>query len=73
MDSKVRTYQFALKIINFIDKLQNDMSTQIIAKQLFNVCDINHIFIDLAIFFHIHNKVSFRFHQAHIELIKMVK
>jgi four helix bundle protein len=34
MDSKTRTYQFALKIINFIDKLPNNMSTQIITKQL---------------------------------------
>ena len=34
MDSKTRTYQFALKIIGFIDSLPNDMSTQIIAKQL---------------------------------------
>ena len=34
MDSKVRTYQFALRIIDFIDHLPNDMSTHIIAKQL---------------------------------------
>jgi len=34
MDSKVRAYQFALKIIAFIDSLQGDMSAQIIAKQL---------------------------------------
>jgi four helix bundle protein len=34
MDSKTRTYQFALKIINFIDELPNNMSTQIITKQL---------------------------------------
>ena len=34
MDSKSRAYQFALKMIGFIDKLPNDMSTQIIAKQL---------------------------------------
>ena len=34
MDSKIRTYQFALKTIGFIDKLPKDMSTQIIAKQL---------------------------------------
>ena len=34
MDSKTRSYQFALKIIEFIDKLPHDMSTQIIAKQL---------------------------------------
>jgi len=34
MDSKTRSYQFALKIIGFIDKLPRDMSTQIIAKQL---------------------------------------
>lgn len=34
MDSETRTYQFALKIIKFIDKLPQDTSTQIIAKQL---------------------------------------
>jgi four helix bundle protein len=34
MDSKTRAYQFALKIIRFIDKLPNDMSTKIIARQL---------------------------------------
>ena len=34
MDSKTRTYQFALKTIKFIDKLPRDTSTQIIAKQL---------------------------------------
>jgi len=34
MDSKTRSYQFALRIIGFIDKLPRDMSTQIIAKQL---------------------------------------
>jgi len=34
MDSKNRSYKFSLKIIELIDKLPNDMSTQIIAKQL---------------------------------------
>ena len=34
MDSKTRAYQFALKVINFIDNLPRDMSTQIIARQL---------------------------------------
>lgn len=34
MDSKTRAYQFALKIIGFIDKLPKDMSTPILAKQL---------------------------------------
>ena len=34
MDSKTRTYQFSLKIIEFINKLPKEMSTQIIAKQL---------------------------------------
>jgi four helix bundle protein len=34
MHSKTRTYQFALKIINFIDKLPNNISTQVITKQL---------------------------------------
>lgn len=34
MDSKMRTYQFALKIIDFIDKAPNNMSTQIINRQL---------------------------------------
>jgi four helix bundle protein len=34
MDSKTRAYKFALKIIELIDKLPRDMSTQVIAKQL---------------------------------------
>jgi four helix bundle protein len=34
MDSKTRTYEFSLKIIKFIDRLPNDMSTGIIARQL---------------------------------------
>ncbi|MGE4357346.1 MAG: four helix bundle protein [Candidatus Omnitrophota bacterium] len=34
MDSKTRAYQFALRIIKFIDILPRDASTQIIAKQL---------------------------------------
>ena len=34
MDSRIRTYQFALKIIGFIDKLPNDMSIQVVARQL---------------------------------------
>ncbi|MEW6170483.1 MAG: four helix bundle protein [Candidatus Omnitrophota bacterium] len=34
IDSKRRTYDFALKIIGFIDKLPRDISSQIIAKQL---------------------------------------
>lgn len=34
MDSKARSYQFALKIIRFIDNLPKDMSTNVIAKQL---------------------------------------
>jgi len=34
MDSKTRAYQFSLNIINFIDKLPKEMSTQVIAKQL---------------------------------------
>lgn len=34
MDSKTKTYQFALKIIRFIDSLPNDISTKIIARQL---------------------------------------
>lgn len=34
MDSKTRTYQFALKIIDFINHLPNDLSTRTIAKQL---------------------------------------
>jgi len=34
MDSKTRAYQFALKIIGFIDTLPKDMSTQTIARQL---------------------------------------
>jgi len=34
MNSKIRTYQYALKIIHFIDSLPKDMSTKIIASQL---------------------------------------
>ena len=34
MNSKTRTYQYALKIICFIDNLPTDISTNIIAKQL---------------------------------------
>ena len=34
MGSEKKSYQFALKIIGFIDRLPRDMSTQIIAKQL---------------------------------------
>ena len=34
MDSKNRSYQFALKTIKLIDKLPNDVATQTIAKQL---------------------------------------
>jgi four helix bundle protein len=34
MDSKTRAYQFSLKIIEFIDKLPNAMSTQIMTRQL---------------------------------------
>jgi four helix bundle protein len=34
MDSKTRAYQFALKIIRFIDNLPEDITTQTIAKQL---------------------------------------
>ena|SRR3989338_7856710 len=34
MDSKTRSYQFALKVIKFIDALPHDASTQIMAKQL---------------------------------------
>jgi four helix bundle protein len=34
MDSKARTYQFAVKIIGFMDKLPNDMTTRILAVQL---------------------------------------
>ena len=33
-DLKTRSYKYALSIINFIDKLSKDMSTQTIAKQL---------------------------------------
>ena len=33
-DLKTRSYKYALSIINFIDKLSKDMSTQVIAKQL---------------------------------------
>jgi four helix bundle protein len=34
MDSKTRSYQFAIRVIKFIDKLESGISTQIIAKQL---------------------------------------
>jgi len=34
MDSKARSYKFALNIIKLIDNLPRDMSTQVIAKQL---------------------------------------
>lgn len=34
MDSKTRTYQFALKIIYFIDGLSKDLVTTIITRQL---------------------------------------
>ncbi len=34
MDSKTRTYEFAIKVIKFIEKLPSDMTTQILAKQL---------------------------------------
>lgn len=34
MDSKIRAYNFSLKIIGFIDTLPKETSTQIIAKQL---------------------------------------
>jgi len=34
MDSKIRTYQFALKTIQFIDNLPKDISTNIISGQL---------------------------------------
>lgn len=34
MDSKTRTYKFALRIIEFMDKLPKDITTYIIGKQL---------------------------------------
>ncbi|MEK6591430.1 MAG: four helix bundle protein [Nitrospinota bacterium] len=34
VDSKTRAYQFALKIVGFIDNLPKDMAAKIIAKQL---------------------------------------
>jgi len=34
MDSKSRTFKFALRVIEFVDKLPKDLSTQVIAKQL---------------------------------------
>lgn len=34
MDSKTRTYQFALKTISFIESLSKDTTTQTITKQL---------------------------------------
>jgi len=34
MDSKIRTHKFAIKVIEFVDKLPRDTSTQIMAKQL---------------------------------------
>lgn len=34
MDSKIRAYQFSLKVIKLVDALPKDASAQIIAKQL---------------------------------------
>jgi len=34
VDSKERSYKFALDIISFIDKLPKDLSTQVVSKQL---------------------------------------
>lgn len=34
MDTRTRTYQFALKVISLLDKLPRDMSTRIISAQL---------------------------------------
>jgi len=34
MDSKTRTYQFALRIMRFIDNLPKDISTKVISGQL---------------------------------------